>query len=82
VAASGPFTDAPLLGSQNGGGMDSGHKPVDRPRCRHCGELIGVYEPLILTADSGRHETSVLAEPELFPTDEDCYHRDCWSSSA
>lgn len=44
--------------------------------------MIGVYEPLIVVAASGQYETSVLAEPDMFPTDEDCYHRECWGSRA
>jgi hypothetical protein len=34
------------------------------PRCEHCGELIGVYEPLVSVPDGGRL-TSIAAEPEL-----------------
>jgi hypothetical protein len=31
------------------------------PRCRHCGEPIGVYEPLIALVEGRAHETSRAA---------------------
>jgi len=49
-----------------------------QPWCSHCGDIIGVYEPLIMVAEFGQHETSVTAEPDLFPTNDDCYHRNCY----
>jgi hypothetical protein len=49
-----------------------------QPLCPHCGEIIGVYEPLIVMAEFAQHETSITAEPHLFPTDDDCYHRRCY----
>jgi hypothetical protein len=48
------------------------------PRCRYCGDVIGVYEPVILTLPTGTHLTSRLAEPNLFSTDRDCYHEVCY----
>jgi hypothetical protein len=32
-------------------------------RCAHCGEVIGVYEPLIVLEGSGPRLTSRAAEP-------------------
>jgi hypothetical protein len=49
-----------------------------QPWCSHCGDIIGVYEPLIMMAESGQHETSVAAELHLFPTNDDCYHHSCY----
>jgi len=48
-------------------------------RCRHCGEVIGVYEPLIVSTGGRARETSRAAEDH----DEarlrgDCYHRGCF----
>ena len=62
--------------------MSSGTSPAGehhRLRCRHCDDVIGVYEPMILVAPEARHETSVLAEPNL-PPNAECYHRDCYAS--
>jgi hypothetical protein len=49
------------------------------PCCDRCGELIGVYEPLI-TLDKGRaHETSRAAEPPPGGRQASaCYHRACY----
>jgi hypothetical protein len=49
-----------------------------RPRCRYCGDVIGVYEPVILTLPEGAHRTSRLAEPDLFTGDGDWYHELCF----
>jgi hypothetical protein len=37
----------------------------ERPVCARCGELLGVYEPLIVIDGSGVRRTSLAAEPEL-----------------
>jgi hypothetical protein len=34
-------------------------------RCHHCGDLIGVYEPLVMLHDDRVHETSRAAEHSL-----------------
>jgi hypothetical protein len=49
-----------------------------RSRCRHCGDVIGVYEPIVLRAATGDRRTSIAAEPELFPTSDDCFHQACY----
>ena len=34
-------------------------------RCARCGEVIGVYEPLVHVIDGVAHKTSRAAEPQL-----------------
>jgi hypothetical protein len=47
-----------------------------RPRCRYCGDIIGVYEPMVV-ADAGRARlTSLAAEPDL-PAEARSFHREC-----
>ena len=49
----------------------------DQIRCRQCGDLIGVYEPLILLADGHPQETSRAAHPN--PGDaSQLFHRQCY----
>lgn len=50
----------------------------DAPRCRHCGEPIGVYEPLIRLLDGQALETSRALEPNVAEQAGDCYHRACY----
>lgn len=45
--------------------------------CELCGELIGVYEPLVVRSPTGWRTTSVAAEPELRVADLACLHLDC-----
>ena len=46
--------------------------------CRHCGDVIGVYEPLVLETASGRHETSLAADPDVVQSVRPGYHRACY----
>jgi hypothetical protein len=48
------------------------------PRCQRCGDVLGVYEPLILISDDFPRVTSRAAEPHLFPTIEPGYHKTCY----
>jgi hypothetical protein len=52
------------------------------PRCQHCGEIIGVYEPLVLVREGAPHTTSIAAEARLFPTVHACYHGACYEHRA
>jgi len=47
-------------------------------RCSHCGDRIGVYEPLVAIDDGRARETSRAAEPEMTHTSDLCYHRTCF----
>jgi hypothetical protein len=50
-----------------------------RPSCRYCGDVIGIYEPVVLRLPSGTaHRTSRLAEPHLFTGDGEWYHELCF----
>ena len=58
--------------------LDAGAGPP-RLRCRHCQDVIGAYEPLVLENHRGVYETSLAAEPELYGTDRPCFHRVCYA---
>lgn len=47
-------------------------------RCHHCGDTIGVYEPLIVLGDGFARETSRAAEPGAASAEGARYHRACW----
>jgi hypothetical protein len=47
-------------------------------RCRHCGEVIGVYEPTVRFVDGQAHETSRALEPDMAERASDYYHRACY----
>ena len=49
----------------------------DQTRCRQCGDLIGVYEPLIVLADGHPRETSRAAYPNAGDSVQ-CFHRHCY----
>jgi hypothetical protein len=46
-------------------------------RCGRCGEIIGVYEPLVLLEGRAARSTSCAAEPELMRATGDFFHRAC-----
>ena len=48
-----------------------------RMRCHHCGDVIGIYEPLVLLSESDRRETSLAAEPDLAVGVSPVFHRAC-----
>ena len=50
----------------------------DPPRCSHCGEIIGVYEPLVVRSRGEVRETSLAAAPELPLPGTENYHLACW----
>ena len=47
-------------------------------RCEYCGEVIGVYEGLVLATDDEVRETSRAAEPNLPLESAAPYHRACY----
>jgi hypothetical protein len=49
-----------------------------RIRCRECGDVIGVYEPLVVKAGDESRQTSLAAEPALEASDAVCFHRQCY----
>jgi hypothetical protein len=48
--------------------------------CGFCGEVIGVYEPLVIHKPDEAHITSRAAEPDLRANAGRHYHLDCYSS--
>lgn len=48
------------------------------PRCRHCGEVIGVYEPMIVLDGGQARKTSRAVEAATGPFGE-CYHQECFT---
>ena len=51
---------------------------VPRLRCRHCDDVIGAYEPMVLETPHGPRHTSLAAEPDLYETDAACFHGGCY----
>ncbi len=45
--------------------------------CRICGDVIGVYEPLVVRREGEARETSRAAQDE--PPRGELYHRDCYA---
>jgi hypothetical protein len=48
-------------------------------RCEGCGDVIGVYEPLVLCSGKSVRTTSRAAEPGLGGSNDAHYHRDCYT---
>jgi hypothetical protein len=49
-------------------------------RCRHCREVIGIYEPLLVLVEGQAHETSRAAKPDAGANGEECYHHGCYAN--
>lgn len=47
-------------------------------RCRHCNDVIGAYEPLVVLAEGRARETSRAAEPDVQGLIGECYHGACF----
>jgi len=52
--------------------------PAPIPKCDHCGEPIGVYEPMIAMIGEEARETSRAAEPSTVSASTARYHRSCY----
>jgi len=51
----------------------------ERLRCRHCDDVIGAYEPMIVVTEHGYRESSRLREgAPLARIADDCYHAACF----
>ena len=56
------------------------HEPraaMERFLCEACGDVIGVYEPLVMRTTESERATSRAAEPELRARDGAYFHRGC-----
>jgi hypothetical protein len=51
---------------------------AQNPKCDHCAEVIGVYEPVVVVTDGEVHETSRAAEPTIGSEQGARYHRTCY----
>lgn len=51
------------------------------PRCRHCEEVIGVYEPLVVLADGRVRRTSRAAERDVGELVGEFYHDACYAQT-
>jgi hypothetical protein len=56
---------------------NSTHTAVALVRCQTCGDIIGVYEPVVLVEPWGQRQTSLAAEPELRESAPVSHHRAC-----
>jgi hypothetical protein len=61
--------------------MDAPGRPTFNapPRCAACGEVLGVYEPLVHVIDRSARRTSRAAEPDVCGAGSDCYHVVCYN---
>jgi hypothetical protein len=55
---------------------------MERLLCEACGDVIGVYEPLVMRTSDSERATSRAAEPELRARDGAYFHRQCRDASA
>jgi hypothetical protein len=51
-------------------------------RCRRCGDVIGVYEPLVVCTEWRARLTSRAAEPDMKAAGRTHYHRACYATKA
>ena len=51
------------------------------PRCQHCEDVIGVYEPMIVLSDGRARDTSRAAEPGGAGPIGECYHHACYGKA-
>ncbi|MFL5861755.1 MAG: hypothetical protein ACJ780_13395 [Solirubrobacteraceae bacterium] len=62
---------------------DSQVDPVfPRLRCRHCDDVIGAYEPMVVETHRGPLQTSLAADPALYETERPCFHWVCYAQPA
>ncbi len=81
----GPWTHAAQLDSlrvhaaepQPTNGVDEPGAAMERFLCEVCGDVIGVYEPLVMRMIESERMTSRAAEPELRARDGAYFHREC-----
>ncbi len=48
-------------------------------RCERCGDVIGVYEPLVQVSDGQARLTSAAAEPQIGDEPGERFHRACFT---
>ena len=50
-------------------------------RCGHCGEVIGIYEPLVLAHEGLARATSVAGEPQIAAEPGERFHGTCYAET-
>lgn len=58
----------------------AGVEAMETFRCRRCGDVIGVYEPLVICTQRDARMTSRAAEPDMKATGDPHYHRACYAA--
>jgi hypothetical protein len=58
------------------------NEPIRRLLCEVCGDVIGVYEPLVMRTTESERTTSRAAEPELRARDGAYFHHECHALAA
>jgi hypothetical protein len=53
--------------------------PSQTPRCECCGDVIGVYEPMVMRTDDWARTVSWATEPGWRVAAGECYHRACFA---
>jgi hypothetical protein len=51
-------------------------------RCGRCGEVIGIYEPLVLAHEGLVRATSVAGEPQIAAEAGERFHRACYPETS
>jgi hypothetical protein len=63
--------------------LEREHFTMTSPRCELCGDVIGVYEPLIYVHANGVHKSSRAADPNLEAAGSgSLYHAACYEPSS
>lgn len=50
--------------------------------CEHCGEVIGVYEPMVAVEGARERVSSLALEPLPHTPGMRCFHRECFPAAA
>jgi len=58
--------------------QDSGSEHGQPLRCAACGDVVGVYEPLVEVLDGLPRRTSRGSEPDVCRSGGECYHVACF----
>jgi hypothetical protein len=80
---SSPPREARLGLARSGGTGGTAQQRMDAMdffRCHDCGQIIGVYEPIVAYDGSGARTTSRAAEPDLRASAAAYYHRSCYAA--
>jgi len=71
-------TEYPFSPERLGLRSDGKRRVSETLRCHCCGEVIGVYEPLVTLIEGRPYETSRALAPDTVDSANDCYHRACY----